>query len=256
MRASFRRRNFAVRIRLRRRSDASELQIEIGLQLDVRLQDLLASGLARALDQLEDLVEDTLESGRFPLVLGGEHSITAGAIRPFARRFDDLAILHFDAHADLRDGYAGEHYSHAAALRRCLDFPHVSLVSIGIRNISAEEVPFLEANRHRVRIHWARNKADWRLDDILQPLRNKPVYVTFDLDGFDSSVMPATGTPEPGGLHWDDVLPVIRAVAECAAIVGADVNELAPRPELHACDFLAAKLVYKILSYALLLGRV
>jgi agmatinase len=211
----------------------------------------IAAGIPRALEQLEELVEAVLESGRFPMVFGGEHAITAGAIRPFARRYDDLVILHFDAHADLRDGYEGEHYSHAAALRRCLDFEHVELVSLGIRNISAGEIPFLEANAGRIHIHWAREKALWDLDDILAPLQGRPVYLTFDLDGFDASLMPATGTPEPGGLSWDDVMPIIRGASQCATLVGADINELAPRPELHACDFLAAKLAYKILNYAL-----
>ena len=211
----------------------------------------IAQNMSAALEQLELLVTNVLNSQRFPLVLGGEHSITSAAIRPFARRYEDLVILHFDAHADLRDGYDGEHYSHAAALRRCLDFAHVELVSLGIRNISAEEIPFLEANRQRIHIHWARDKKNWSLDDILQPLRGRPVYLTVDLDGFDSSLMAATGTPEPGGLFWDDVLPVIRATANTATIVGADICELAPRPELHACDFLAAKLAYKILNYAL-----
>jgi agmatinase len=211
----------------------------------------IASAIPQALQQLEALVTEVLDQDRFPLVFGGEHSITAGAIRPFARRYDDLVMLHFDAHADLRDGYDGEHYSHAAAIRRCLDFEHIELVSLGIRNISAEEIPFLEANQERIHIHWARDKARWNLEEILAPLKDRPVYLTFDIDGFDGSVMPATGTPEPGGLFWDDVMPVIRAAAECATIVGADINELAPRPELHGCDFLAAKLAYKILNYAL-----
>jgi len=207
-----------------------------------------------ALEVLEGLVESVLAAGRFPLTFGGEHSITAGTIRPFARRFEDLVVLHFDAHADLRDGYEGEHFSHAAALRRVMDFEHLTLISLGIRNISAEEVPFLEANRHRIHIHWARDRKDWDLDAILAPLAGRPVYVTFDVDGFDASLMPATGTPEPGGLFWDDVLPVIRAAGRRGRIVGADVNELAPRAEFHACDFIAAKLAYKILNYALCAG--
>lgn len=211
----------------------------------------IAADIPQAIDQLEALVEAVLESGRFPMTFGGEHSITAGAIRPFARRHADLVILHFDAHADLRDGYAGEHYSHAAALRRCLDFEHIELVSLGIRNISAEEIPFLEANAKRIHIHWAREKAQWDIDKILAPLKGRPVYLTFDLDGFDASLMSATGTPEPGGMFWDDVMPIIRAAGRSSTIVGADINELAPRPELHACDFLAAKLAYKILNYAL-----
>lgn len=211
----------------------------------------IAGDMSGALEQLERTVEAVLDSGRFPFVFGGEHSLTAGAIRPFARRYDDLVILHFDAHADLRDGYEGERYSHAAALRRCLDFEHVQLVSLGIRNISAEEVPFLEDNANRIRIFWAREKATWDIDEIVAPLAGKPVYLTFDVDGFDASLMPATGTPEPGGLFWDDVLPIIRLAGEAGTIVGADINELAPRPELHGCDFIAAKLAYKILNYAL-----
>ena len=212
----------------------------------------IAWPVARALDQLAAITDAILEEGRFPFVFGGEHSVTAGAIRPFLRRFPDLVLLHFDAHADLRDGYDGEPYSHAAAIRRCLDDDRLAVVSVGIRNISAEEIPFLEANRHRIHIHWAVDRADWDLDAIVAPLAGRPVYVTFDLDAFDSSLMPATGTPEPGGLFWDDALAVLRKTAACARIVGADITELAPRPGLHAADFLAAKLAYKIMSYALL----
>ncbi len=203
-----------------------------------------------ALDRLAALTGAILDEDRFPMVFGGEHSVTPGAIRPFLERYPDLAVLHFDAHADLRDGYEGEHFSHASAIRRVMDHPDVEVVSVGIRNISAGEITFLEANRHRLHIHWAKDKALWTLQDILSPLRDRPVYLTFDLDGFDASLMPATGTPEPGGLMWDDAIAVIRAAADVCSIVGADVNELAPREHLHGCDFLAAKLAYKILSYA------
>jgi agmatinase len=210
----------------------------------------LHAGVQPALDQIEAIVADILDEGRFPLILGGEHSLTAGAIRPFLQRYDDLVILQFDAHADLRDGYEGEAYSHAAAMRRCLDAPGVSLVSVGVRNISAGEVPFLEANRDRIDIHWAKDRAKWDIGDIVAHLAGRPVYLTFDLDGFDSSLMPATGTPEPGGLFWDDAIDVIRAASGAAGqIVGADIVELAPIAGLHACDFLAAKLAYKILGY-------
>lgn len=202
-----------------------------------------------ALDLLASLTGAALERGSFPLTFGGEHSITPGAIRPFLERYPDLVLLHFDAHADLRDGYEGEHFSHAAAIRRCLDHPELEVVSVGIRNISKSEIPFLEDNRHRVHIHWAREKAAWDIEEMLRPLVGRPVYVTFDVDGFDASLMPATGTPEPGGLFWDDVTPILRRAAELSTFVGADVNELAPREGLHGCDFLAAKLAYKILSY-------
>ncbi len=212
----------------------------------------IAWPVERALDQLAGIVEAVLADGRFPFVFGGEHSLTPGAIRPLLARHPDLVLLHFDAHADLRDGYDGEHYSHAAAIRRCLDDERLSVVSVGIRNISAEEIPFLQANRHRVHIHWAVDKAEWDLDAIVAPLKGRPIYVTFDLDGFDASLMPATGTPEPGGLFWDEALAVLRKAAAVARIVGADITELAPRPGLHAADFLAAKLAYKIMSYAML----
>lgn len=204
-----------------------------------------------ALEKLAAINTALLDAGKFPMVFGGEHSITPGAIRPFLERYPDLKILHFDAHADLRDGYEGEHFSHASAIRRVLDHPTVEIVSVGIRNISAGEIPFLEANRHRIHIHWAWQKASWDLEAILAPLKGHPVYLTFDLDGFDGSLMPATGTPEPGGIFWDDALKIIRGAAEHCQIVGADINELAPIEGFHAPDFLAAKLAYRILSRAL-----
>lgn len=212
----------------------------------------IPSGVEAAVKKLGTITADLLDQDRFPMVFGGEHSITPGAIGPFLERFPGLVMLHFDAHADLRDSYQGEKYSHASAVRRCLDDPALEVVSVGIRNISAGEVPYLEANRHRVHIHWAKDKALWRLSEIVEPMRDRPIYLSFDLDGFDASLMPATGTPEPGGLFWDDALAVIRKAAEVGEIVGADINELAPREGMHGCDFLAAKLAYKILSYALL----
>ncbi|MEX0582385.1 MAG: arginase family protein, partial [Sneathiella sp.] len=115
------------------------------------------SDIKAAIDKLAALTERALDDKKFPLVFGGEHSITPGAVRPFLTQFDDLAILHFDAHADLRDGYDGEHYSHAAAIRRVLDHPTVPIVSIGIRNISSEEIPFLDANRHRISVFWGKD---------------------------------------------------------------------------------------------------
>ncbi len=205
-----------------------------------------------ALEQLDALVDATLDAGKFPLSLGGEHSMTAGAIRPFARRHEQVTILQFDAHADLRDGYDGEHFSHAAAMCRCLDNPNVRLVSVGIRNISAGEIPFLEANKDRIEIFWAKDMKKWTAADVAKAVGTGPVYVTFDIDGFDSSMIPATGTPEPGGLFWNDVMEILEAVGQQSNIVGADVVELAPQEGMHACDFLTAKLCYKILSYSLL----
>ena len=207
--------------------------------------------VAAAVDQIASLVSEALAAGHFPLVLGGEHSLTAGAVRPFAGRYSDLVVLQFDAHADLRDDYRGERHNHGCAMRRVLDAAHVRLVSVGLRNISVDEADFYERNRDRVSVHWARNRADWDLAEIVAPLEGKPVYVTFDVDGFDASLMPATGTPEPGGLFWDDAMAVLEAAASAGTVVGADVVELAPIDGIHSCDFTAAKLAYKVLSLAL-----
>jgi agmatinase len=209
------------------------------------------SDIEAALKVLEAMTTAVLGDGKFPFVFGGEHSITPGAIRPFLKKYDDLIILHFDAHADLRDGYDGEHYSHAAAIRRVLDHPTVPIVSCGIRNISKEEIPFYEANKHRITIHWGKDRAKWKAADIVKPLKGRPIYLTFDLDGFDSSLMPSTGTPEPGGLFWEDAMAIIKAASKVGTIVGADINELAPIENLHGPDFLASKLAYKILNYSL-----
>lgn len=209
------------------------------------------NSVSKSLDQLEEITNDVLEAKKFPFILGGEHSITAGSIRPFVKKYPDLAVLHFDAHADLRDGYDGEHYSHASALRRVMDHPISTLISCGIRNISAGEIPYLEANKDRIKIHFAKDKHQWNYEKIVAPLKGRNVFLTFDIDGFDSGIMQATGTPEPGGLLWYDAINIIKEASKICNIVGADIVELAPIKGLHSCDFLSAKLCYKILSFAL-----
>jgi agmatinase len=211
----------------------------------------IAQPIEAALDQLAAIVDTVLEEGRFPLVLGGEHALTAGAVRPFARRHPNLAVLQLDAHADLRDGYLGERYSHAAAMRRVLDLAGVSLVSVGIRAISKAEVAYYVANRERIDIHLAKDQAHWDLDAMLRPLRGRPIYVSLDIDVLDAAIMPATGTPTPGGLSYAQALAVLRAACRTGQPVGADLVEFAPIPGLHACDYTAAALAYKMLSYAL-----
>ena len=211
----------------------------------------IARPIEAALAQLAGIVEAVVEQGRFPFVLGGEHSLTAGAIRPLVARHPDLVVLQLDAHADLRDGYQGERFSHAAAMRRVLDHPGVSLVSLGIRAVSKEEVAFYEANRGRITIHWAKDQARWDIDEIVAPLRGRPVYVTFDIDALDSALMPATGTPTPGGLGYWQALAILRAACAAGHVVGADLVELAPIKGLHACNYTAAALAYKLLAYAL-----
>tara|TARA_B100000963_G_scaffold342535_1_gene343494 strand:- start:18023 stop:18904 length:882 start_codon:yes stop_codon:yes gene_type:complete len=205
--------------------------------------------IKNALNQLSLVNEKILSLNKFPMVLGGEHSITAGSIKPFTKRYDEIIILHLDAHADLRESYNGEKFSHASAIKRCMDFKNVKVVSFGIRNLSKTEMSFYQKNKNRISIFWARNKVNWDLKLINNIFKNKNVYITFDLDCFDSSIMPATGTPEPGGLLWDEVLLIIKNVCQNSNIIGADVNELAPIKNFNSYNFLAAKLVYKILSY-------
>ena len=202
-----------------------------------------------ALDQLSKINEDILSNNKFPLVLGGEHSITPGSIKPFAKKYDEITLLHFDAHADLRESYQDEKFSHASAIKRCLDYKNLKVVSFGIRNLSKEEMDFYNNNRDRIEIFWGKDKQTWDLSLLDKFFKNKNVYITFDVDGFDASIMPATGTPEPGGMLWEDVLPIIKKVCQISNIVGADINELAPIKNFDSYNFLVAKLAYKILSY-------
>jgi len=209
--------------------------------------------IKKAIDQIAEINQKILDNKLFPITLGGEHSITPGCIRPFVKKYKKLTLLHFDAHADLRDSYAGEKFSHASAIKRCLDHKNISIVSFGIRNISAEEIPILKKNKKRISIYWAKDKKNWNLKKFKKYIRNKDVYITFDVDGLDSSIMPATGTPEPGGIFWDEALEIIKIACKNSKIVGADVNELAPIKGFNSYNFLVAKLVYKILSYKFLL---
>jgi len=126
----------------------------------------------------------------------------------------------------------------------------VSVVSFGIRNISSSEIPFLKQNNKRIKIFWAKDKPRWNLNQLRKIIRNKKVYLTFDVDGLDLSLMPATGTPEPGGLFWDETINIIKIAAQSAHIVGADINELSPIKGFDSYNFLVAKLAYKIIAYS------
>jgi len=210
----------------------------------------IKSKLKEALNQLSEINEKILSENKFPLVLGGEHSITPASVKPFTKRHKELILLHFDAHADLRESYQGEKFSHASAIRRCLDYKNLKVVSFGVRNLSKSEMDFYIKNKDRIEIFWAKDKKNWDLEKLNKLFENKQVYITFDVDGFDASIMPATGTPEPGGLFWDEVLPIIKKVCQISNIVGADINELAPIKKFNSYNFLVAKLAYKILAYS------
>ena len=208
--------------------------------------------IKKALQKISQINKEILDKKLFSLTLGGEHSITPGCIDPFAKKYKKLCILHFDAHADLRESYNGEKFSHASAIKRCLDYKNVSIISFGIRNISKNEISFLKKNHSRINIFWAKDKSKWNLNKFKKMIKNKTVYLTFDVDGLDSSIMPATGTPEPGGLFWDETLNIIKIATKNSNIVGADINELAPIKGFNSYNFLVAKLAYKILSYKFL----
>ena len=206
--------------------------------------------IKKALKQISNINEEILNKKLFPITLGGEHSITPGCIAPFAKKYKNLCLLHFDAHADLRESYNGEKFSHASAIKRCLDNKNVSVISFGIRNISQNEIFYLKKNSYRINIFWAKDKTRWNLKKFKQMIKNKNVYLTFDVDGLDSSIMPATGTPEPGGLFWDETLNIIKIATKNSNIVGADINELSPIKGFNSYNFLAAKLAYKIIAYS------
>ena len=208
--------------------------------------------IKKALKQISDINEKILNKKLFPITFGGEHSITPGCINPFVKKYKKLCLLHFDAHADLRESYNGSKFSHASAMKRCLDYKNVSVISFGIRNISASEISCLKKNYSRINIFWAKDKMKWNLNKFKKMIKGKTVYLTFDVDGLDSSIMPATGTPEPGGLLWDETLNIIKIASKNSNIVGADINELAPIKGFNSYNFLVAKLAYKILSYKFL----
>ena len=211
-------------------------------------QPKIQTDIKKALGQLSRLVKRVVTDHKFPLVLGGEHSITPAIVQVLVEKFGPLKILHFDAHADLRNEYDNNPNSHASAMRRCLDFPEVDIVSCGIRSISAKEVLFWKENQDRIKIYWASDKLQWSIQEIVSHFQGSPVYITIDVDGFDPSIMPATGTPEPNGLLWNEVMNIIAAVTQNTLIIGADINELAPILGFHAYDFLIAKLAYKLLG--------
>jgi len=177
---------------------------------------------------------------KFLVTLGGEHSITPEVIKPFIKKYSDLSVLHIDAHTDMREEWEGSKNSHACAMRRVQDQGVTSIVQVGIRNTAKEEQQYLNKDN----IFWG-SKFD--LDKILSKLSHN-VYLSFDVDGLDAAVMPATGTPEPGGLSYDQAIEIIKTVAKEKNIVAADFMELAPIKNFPAYDFLVAKLIYELLS--------
>lgn len=185
-----------------------------------------------------------LNDGKFVVVLGGEHAVSLGTIQAHAGFFRDLSILHLDAHSDMRDSYEGNKYSHACIMARAKEVTG-NIVSVGIRSSDSSELKNIK-KQDTFYASYIRHSRDWIKKAVKKLSRN--VYISIDLDVFDSSIMPSTGTPEPGGLGWYDVIDLLEEVAGRKNIAGFDVVELCPVKNNPAPDFLAAKLIYKLLS--------
>jgi len=189
-------------------------------------------------------VQYYLEKNKFTVVIGGEHSVSIGSIKAHAEHYANLTVLQLDAHADLREEYNGSIYNHACVTARIKEF--CPIVQVGIRSMDSSEKESMDKNR----TFFAKdiyNNTDW-IKKVVSILSDN-VYITIDLDVFDPSIMPSTGTPEPGGLLWYDVLELLKAVSNKNNVVGFDVVELCPDDRNKAPDFMAAKLIYKLLSY-------
>lgn len=198
------------------------------------------------MDEIDRVATEILSRDKFLVTLGGEHSITPPLVAAATRKYKGLHVLQLDAHADLRDAYMGTRHNHACAMRRSLD--HAPITQVGIRSMSTEEAQALPTLKTKIFYDVSmRSNPRW-IDAVVDSLGD-PVYVTVDVDAFDPAIMPATGTPEPGGLSWYETLALLRATFLKRRVVACDVVELSPLPGVIAPNFLCAKLVYKMLAY-------
>lgn len=210
-----------------------------------------------ALDIIYNQTKALLNDDKFVVTLGGEHTVSLAPIKAHFEKYDDLTIIQIDAHSDLRDEYEGSKYSHACVMARVAELTK-NIYQIGIRAQEKEEAKFIRENK--IKTYYMRDirRGKFGKKWFRNVVRNMTdnVYITFDVDGFDPSVIPATGTPEPGGLFWDEALDFIKEIAKHKKIVGFDVVELAPSENHPASNFITAKLVYKILNYAFWKNRI
>jgi agmatinase len=196
--------------------------------------------------EIRRVATELVDRGKFPVVLGGEHSITAAVVAAVAAKHPRLSVLQIDAHADLRDSFMGTPYNHACTMRRVLE--HARCTQVGIRSLSPDEAAVAPTLETTIFYDWNMRRDPRWIERVVESLGDT-VYITIDCDGFDPAIMPATGTPEPGGLSWYECLGLLRRVIESRKVVGCDIVELSPIPGHVAPNFLCAKLIYKILSY-------
>ncbi len=196
--------------------------------------------------EIRRVAAEIVSRGKFPMVLGGEHSITPPIVGAVAAKHPELSVLQIDAHADLRDSFMGTPHNHACAMRRVLEY--APCTQVGIRSLSAEEAAAVPALNTTIFYDWNMRRDDDWIARVVDSL-SETVYITIDCDGLDPAIMPAVGTPEPGGLSWYEALRLLRRVIASRRVVGCDIVELCPMPGNVAPNFLCAKLLYKILSY-------
>jgi agmatinase len=214
--------------------------------------DVTSGSMDDVMALLRGVADEILATDKFLVTLGGEHSMTPPIVAAAAARHPGLTVLQIDAHADLRDTYQSQRHSHACAMRRTLD--SAPLVQVGIRNISAEEIAALPALETTIFYDWnMRDDPGWM--DRVEAALSDTVYITIDLDGIDPALMPAVGTPEPGGLSWRELTTLLRRTFARKTVVACDVVELCPIPGMASPNFTAARLVYKLLTYRFGLGR-
>ena len=209
-----------------------------------------AEGPVQMVERVHHIYRHLLDQHKTVAMLGGEHSLTIGAVQAYREQYTDLSVLQLDAHADLREEHQGTRYTHATVMRRLWE--QCPVVSVGIRSLSLEEKHFQEEHRLPVFFYHGPASFDQGLMEGVLAALSSTVYVTVDMDVFDPSFMAAVGTPEPGGMLWHEVVALLAAVAGRKRIVGIDVMELCPSEGPSSCAFIAAKLAYKLMGYAML----
>lgn len=202
--------------------------------------------LDEVIDEIHRVAAELVSRDKFPFVLGGEHSITAPVVAALAAKHPGLSVLQIDAHADLRDSFMGSPHNHACAMRRVLE--HAPATQVGVRSLSTEEAQAAPGLPTTIFYDFNMRRDERWIERVVDSL-SETVYITIDCDGMDPAIMPAVGTPEPGGLSWYEMLSLLRRVIESRRVVGCDLVELCPMPGNVAPNFLCAKLIYKILTY-------
>lgn len=219
---------------------------KVGIHTLPKVQPLLNSP-EKMIDRVYYIASELTKKAKFLVMFGGEHSLSLGIVRALKEQFQNFCVLQLDAHADLRDEYLGTKYSHACVMRRILEF--CPIVQVGIRSLSLEEQQFLtQNNMHPFYIATSSSVLD-STEHIIASLSDN-VYISIDLDVFDPSIMPAVGTPEPGGMQWHEVLNLLRAVTLHKRVIGFDLVELCSKEGTASCAFIAAKLAYKLIGYS------